>query len=120
MNYGNSLAWKIVFDEKFADDLAALGKPAQIQIKKYLDKLCSDCSHPKQRGEPMRYNLAGLWRYRVGDYRLICQITEGEVVMLGMLMVAHRRESYSGQSIDDLLKRAIELQDNFKKKDNPE
>jgi mRNA interferase RelE/StbE len=38
-------------------------------------------------------NLAGLWRYRVGDYRLICRLEENRLVVL-VLQVGHRREVY--------------------------
>lgn len=48
---------------------------------------------PRQRGKGMAANLAGLWRYRVGDYRLICDIQDDEMVVL-VLQVAHRSEVY--------------------------
>jgi mRNA interferase RelE/StbE len=41
----------------------------------------------------LRRNLAGLWRYRVGDYRLICRLEENRLVVL-VLQVGHRREVY--------------------------
>ena len=41
----------------------------------------------------MTANLTGLWRYRVGDYRLICDIQDGELVVL-VLQVAHRSQAY--------------------------
>ena len=41
----------------------------------------------------MTANLTGLWRYRVGDYRLICDIQDGELVVF-VLQVAHRSQAY--------------------------
>jgi mRNA interferase RelE/StbE len=48
---------------------------------------------PRRFGKPLRMNLAGLWRYRVGDYRLICRFEENRLVVL-VLQVGHRREVY--------------------------
>ena len=51
---------------------------------------------PRHFGEPLRGNLAGLWRYRVGDYRIICEIQEEQLVVLA-LAVGHRRDVYTRQ-----------------------
>ncbi|HTQ98772.1 MAG TPA: type II toxin-antitoxin system RelE/ParE family toxin, partial [Candidatus Acidoferrum sp.] len=89
-NSGRNSAWKILYDPRFASDLESLGRPVQLRIRKYLDKLARDCADPRDRGEPLRANLAGFWKYRVGDYRLLCQITDGNVVLLSLLAVTHR------------------------------
>ena len=52
-----------------------------------------EAEHPTQRGKALTANLTGLWRYRVGDYRLICDIQDGELVVL-VLQIGHRREVY--------------------------
>ena len=48
---------------------------------------------PRSRGKALTGNLAGLWRYRVGDYRVVCDIEDGVLVIL-VVDVAHRREVY--------------------------
>ena len=48
---------------------------------------------PRSRGKALTGNLAGLWRYRVGDYRIICDIEDGVLLIL-VVDVAHRREVY--------------------------
>ena len=60
---------------------------------RYLNRLLVEAEHPTLRGKPLTANLAGLWRYRVGDYRLICDIQDGELVVL-VLLIGHRREVY--------------------------
>ena len=50
MSYGKNLGWIIKFDEGFANDLKKLGRPVQLRIKKYLDKLQREFSSPKDRG----------------------------------------------------------------------
>ena len=52
-----------------------------------------EAEHPTLRGKPLTANLAGLWRYRVGDYRVICDIQDGELVVL-VLQIGRRREVY--------------------------
>lgn len=110
MNYGPSLGWRIEFDEGFADDLKKVGHADLVRIKKFLDKLQIECSDPRQRGEPYSANLAGFWKYRIGSYRLICKIENKEVVILCAIMAAHRSKSYSDKSLEDLFKRALEIE----------
>ena len=66
--------WTITFDKAVAEDLKKLGHNAQIRVKKYLDRLRSECDHPKDRGEQYRNDLSDFWKYRVGDYRIICTL----------------------------------------------
>ena len=47
----------------------------------------------RQRGNGLSAHLTGLWRYRVGDYRVICEIQDVELVVL-VLQVAHRSQAY--------------------------
>lgn len=102
--------WIITYDEDVACDLKKLGHAAQIRIKKYLDKLVTECRHPKDRGEPYRNELHGFWKYRVGDYRIISVIEDEEITVLAIMMVSHRRKSYSNKSIRELLARSEELE----------
>ncbi len=48
---------------------------------------------PRSRGKALTGNLAGVWRYRVGDYRILCDIEDGRLVVV-VVDVAHRREVY--------------------------
>lgn len=63
------------------------------RISDYLRNVVASCSNPRQRGKPLTANLAGLWRYRVGDYRVICDLQDGELLVL-VVAIAHRREVY--------------------------
>ena len=80
--------WKITYDENVANDLKKLGRNAQIRVKKYIDKLQSECDHPKDRGEPYRHQLQGFWKYRAGDYRIICVIEDDKITVVSIMMVA--------------------------------
>lgn len=48
---------------------------------------------PRSMGKALVGNLAGLWRYRVGDYRIVCDI-EDDVLLVLVVDIAHRKEVY--------------------------
>ena len=88
------MRWAYSFDERALKELKKLGKPAQREILKYLDERIATKENPTRFGKALHGDLAGLWRYRVGDYRLICSLREGQMLVL-VLKVGHRRDVYS-------------------------
>lgn len=62
-------------------------------LLKWIDKNLEGTSDPRVHGKALTGNLAGLWRYRVGDYRLIAEIRDDRLVIL-MLEVGHRSGIY--------------------------
>jgi mRNA interferase RelE/StbE len=89
------LAWRIEFAASAAKELGKLGKPAQKQITEYLRKRVLGSTHPRDLGKPLRKDLAGFWKYRVGDYRIIATIEEDRFLIL-VVRVGHRRQVYGG------------------------
>jgi len=87
------MSWVYRFDSRALKELRKLGKQAQQDIIAYLDKRVSGDSDPRRFGKGLRAELAGLWRYRVGDYRILCQIRDGELLIL-VVSVGHRRDVY--------------------------
>jgi mRNA interferase RelE/StbE len=85
--------WTVEFDERARRELRKLATETQQTILRYLRERVAGSSDPRQFGKPLRMNLAGLWRYRVGDYRLICRLEEDRLIVL-VLKVGHRREIY--------------------------
>ena len=86
-------AWTVEFDDRARRELRRLDAKTQQIILRYLRERIAGAEDPKRFGRPLRRNLAGLWRYRVGDYRLICRLEENRLVVL-VLQVGHRREVY--------------------------
>ena len=86
-------AWAVEFDDRARRELRKLDPKIQQAILSYLRSRIAVADDPRRFGKPLRRNLAGLWRYRVEDYRLICRIEETRVVVL-VLQVGHRREVY--------------------------
>jgi mRNA interferase RelE/StbE len=87
------LAWTIEVTPAAARQLRKLDRQAARRIGDYLREVAADCSHPRQRGEGLTANLSGLWRYRVGDYRVICEIAEARLTVL-VVRISHRSEVY--------------------------
>jgi mRNA interferase RelE/StbE len=85
--------WTVEFDDRARRELRKLDLKIQQDILCYLRERVNGSADPRQFGKLLRMNLAGLWRYRIGDYRLICRIEEHRFVVL-VLKVGHRRKIY--------------------------
>ncbi len=85
--------WVYRFDDRALKELRKLGKNAKRDIIAYLDDRIAGESDPRRFGKGLKADLAGLWRYRVGDYRVLCQIRDGELLVL-VVAVGHRRDVY--------------------------
>lgn len=72
--------------------LAKLDKYIQKRIKKYMDEVAK-LEDPRSRGKGLLSNLSGLWRYRVGDFRIICQIKDAQLVVT-VVRIGDRKEIY--------------------------
>jgi mRNA interferase RelE/StbE len=83
---------KIQWADAAAAEYAKLDTAVKRQIDKYLDKL-SVRDDPKSLGKPLQANLSGLWRYRVGDYRMVAEIQDALVTIL-ILSIKHRSIVY--------------------------
>jgi len=87
------LAWQINIEDSAFKELSKLDKQSQKNILRYLRDRVAVSDNPRHFGQPLRSNLAGLWRYRVGHYRIICSISDCELTIL-ILRVGHRRLVY--------------------------
>ncbi|MFM2343608.1 MAG: hypothetical protein RLZZ210_216 [Pseudomonadota bacterium] len=86
------MAWTIKYDSKVLKDLKKLDKPITKQIIDYLEHLRQN-DNPRQMGKALQGNLKKYWRYRVGDYRIICYI-EDDIIQILVLGIGHRKEVY--------------------------
>lgn len=84
--------WTFEFSDKAGKQLLALDKPIRERIRKFVKDL-EELPNPRMRGEPLTGNLADFWKYRVGDYRLICRIKDDKLLVL-VVGLGHRREIY--------------------------
>lgn len=88
------MVWRIEFDPAAVDELAGLDHSVQKRILKVLRERITGLEDPRSIGEALRgRRLDGLWKYRIGDYRLICDIRD-DVILILVLRIGHRREIY--------------------------
>lgn len=87
------MAWKIEVTRTAEKQIAKLDKPVQRRILRFLNERIAPAKDPRQLGKALVGEKAQLWRYRVGDYRLICDI-QGKLVLVIVLDVGHRKEIY--------------------------
>ena len=59
----------------------------------WIDKNLNHLENPRTFGKPLKGKLKEFWRYRVGDYRLLCSI-EDQVLVILVITVRHRKEAY--------------------------
>lgn len=78
---------------RFDKEFKKLDRYTQRMIKAWIEKNLEGCTNPRQHGKGLTANRNGQWRYRIGDYRLICQIEDDRLVILA-LNIGHRREVY--------------------------
>lgn len=78
---------------RFDREFKKLDRYTKLMIKGWIDKHLTDCDNPRVFGKGLTADQKGQWRYRIGDYRLICNIEDNELIILA-LSIGHRREVY--------------------------
>ncbi len=87
------MAWRIELSETASKQLAKFDKVEAKRITKFLRQRLAVIENPRSTGKALTGPLGGLWRYRVGDYRLICEIQDGVLCIL-VVKIGNRREVY--------------------------
>ena len=88
------MAWRIEFASAAERELAGLDRQVAKRILAFLERRVAASDNPRHFGAALRGNtLGGLWKYRVGDYRIIANLDDGVMLIL-VLSVGHRREVY--------------------------
>ncbi|WP_353237275.1 type II toxin-antitoxin system RelE/ParE family toxin [Limnohabitans sp.] len=88
------MAWQIEFDPDALKDLRKLDKPIQIRLVGFLRTRVSSLTNPRDIGEALSgQRLGSYWKYRVGDWRIICDIQD-QKILVRVLRVGNRREVY--------------------------
>jgi mRNA interferase RelE/StbE len=86
------LAWAVEFDPDAVKDLKKLDKHVQLRIVEFLRQRVAMLANPREIGEALAGNkLGNYWKYRVGDWRIICDLQDTRIVVR-VLRVGNRRE----------------------------
>lgn len=88
------MKYELQLSERFKKEFKKLDKYTQKILRSWIDKNLVNCDNPRQFGKGLTANRVGQWRYRIGDYRLICIIEDNKFIITA-LTVGHRREVYN-------------------------
>jgi mRNA interferase RelE/StbE len=88
------LAWTIEYTETARRQLRKLDKQAARRILNFMDERVAKAGNPRDLDKALTGESLGVyWRYRVGDFRIICDIQDGKLCVL-VIRVGNRREVY--------------------------
>jgi len=88
------LAWEIEITEGAKKELDRIGHVEAKRIRDFLARKLAPLENPRQLGRALQgARLGSYWRYRIGDYRIICDIQDNRLVVV--VVLGHRREIYS-------------------------
>ncbi len=88
------MKYSVETTEQFDKEFKKLDRYTQRMLKAWIEKNLVGCENPRQHGKGLTANRSGQWRYRIGDYRIICHIEDEKLVILA-LSVGHRKEIYN-------------------------
>ena len=83
---------KVILTDTFKKQLKKLDAAISKRVLDYLEQV-ELLDNPRSRGKALTSNLAGLWRYRVSDYRILCRIRDDELIII-VIEIAHRSTVY--------------------------
>lgn len=87
------MAWTVSFSKTAEKQFNKLDRQLQLAIRNYLRERIAPAADPRQFGKALTAELKGLWRYRVSDYRIICEIQDQRLVVL-VVKIGHRGDVY--------------------------
>ncbi len=87
------MSYRVETTARFDREFKKQDRYTQRMIKAWIEKNLVDCSDPRAHGKGLTSNRSGQWRYRIGDYRLICVIEDDKLLILA-LSIGHRSAIY--------------------------
>jgi mRNA interferase RelE/StbE len=87
------VSYTVKLTDKAKKQLSKMDKYTAKLISSWIFKNLVGCENPRAHGKGLTSNRSGQWRYRVGDYRILAEISEGELLIL-LVDIAHRSVVY--------------------------
>ncbi|MCH5193275.1 MAG: type II toxin-antitoxin system RelE/ParE family toxin [Oscillospiraceae bacterium] len=78
------MIYKVKTAPRFDKEFGNLDRYTMKMLKVWIEKNLVNCEDPRAQGKALTAEQVGEWRYRIGDYRLICHIGDGEIVILSL------------------------------------
>ena len=88
------MTYHVVISQDVIDILKKMDRPMAARIYSWIGKNLEGCSNPRRTGKALQGNHSGEWRYRVGDYRILCRIIDDELVIM-VVEIGHRKVVYN-------------------------
>ena len=86
--------YDLIYDKKYLKSLRKLDIQAQKIITNWVENNLLNCEEPRFSGKPLTGNFKGVWRYRIGSYRLLAKIDDDKLIIFS-IDVGHRRDIYN-------------------------
>ena len=87
------MVWSVEYLRKAERDLSQIDHAWQRRIVDYLDDQVATLADPRLKGKALGGEMSGLWRFRVGDYRIVCEIVDS-VKLIRVVKIGHRKLVY--------------------------
>ena len=85
------MAWKIEYTKTAREQLKKLPFDIASRVTEYMRERAAEA--PRQYGKAMKGNFSGFWRYRVGEYRVICSLHD-DILVIEVIRIGHRKNIY--------------------------
>ncbi|WP_028828688.1 type II toxin-antitoxin system RelE family toxin [Proteocatella sphenisci] len=86
--------YKVEFSKKSLKELKKTDKTESLLILAWIRKNLEGCDNPRLNAKALKGNMANLWRYRIGNYRLTAEINDEKVIIL-IINIGHRKDIYT-------------------------
>ena len=90
------MPWTVDISADAAKSLEQMDSTARNRIRRFVQERLQGTDNPRQWGAALSGRYAGLWKYRIGDYRLVCQLQGARLVVL-VVKTGHRSAVYQGK-----------------------
>lgn len=87
------MVWKIEYLKSIQKEVRKIDRTSQKKIREYLEGKVANMENPRDIGKALKGEMKELWRYRIGDYRAICEIQDKTITVL-VVHIGHRKSVY--------------------------
>ncbi len=87
------MSYKVEYSKTAQKQIRKLDNYTKVMLMNWINNNLVDCDDPRSKGKALKGNLKSQWRYRVGNYRILCDIEDGRLVIL-VISVGHRKDIY--------------------------
>ena len=87
------MIYELKYEARAVKQIMKLDPATRKLIKSWIEKKLLNTDNPRQHGKGLTGSLSQYWRYRVGDYRILAEINDAEIIII-IVEIGHRRDIY--------------------------